>query len=1013
MKQLQEQTKTKIEEAAKGFFLPILIEKLTRQQGAIHTVEKALKAYSQEIKRKATLNVVALIQETQQLKACISDIIDQGNVSLNKNTFEEDFASFVTAVDSFIQTLPKEVLEVQDIDRFHPGKGDRLLLKIGKFFKKISFQLSQWPVKLGNGIRKLLGRPAKPPKQWHHKIPVQNLSCFLLRNELSLNLLPLSHLIYQKLSSNWAQLWTTDEEIDRWVNQLIHLNENGQIETSKIDILPYQGKLKELITAIEEVKKDLEKQLENILNQVLIKYEDVWQKVGTIEKPIGHFSTSKIDQKQVRLNKAYQKLNAEWHNTFFILFEGWKLDRELYALGYIVSKTFHETKQKLEHKFSTNILPEVDNLEAFLETLRKAVKEFTGDKKSFKTYLLQQRKVAHKQFSDILIPKALDTIFSQNLAKGIDRLEATVQNQTKALSNKRAVIRSNEFDRIIRPGEIDSISPLNLISFETLPNYIKVSSHLKSEVVKKLQDIQLNIKEIDQITSFNLGAALSSLEEDNASTIEEVRKIADEGIGRAITKVQEAEQELKNLLGLMIDQMREAIVAFNDKVYELTEIENVFDLKIRVTKARAIERSKNLRKKIVEGLKNFIPFILVLLRHFANLAGQYYTRITKRFGISQGSQVLSLEISDFLASAQEAVQKLPYVYQKLFEIIPLEEETFFEKRQGETEQLKSAFASWSQGNYSTVLLTGETGAGATSLLNLFLEELPQKIQVIRPNPSTRIHEPEELVPFFSQVLKGDNISNLNDLIHFINQQSTKKIIILEHLQNFFLKKIDGFLCLKMILELIFKTRQNIFWITTLNQYTYVYLNNTLAINDHFAMPIKMAELNVNQITNIILKRHGVSGYKLEFLPGKEDLESKKFQRLTEEGKQQFLKSAYFSSLNKLAGSNIGLALVYWLRSTAEVIEDKIKIRSLKDLDFSFLSSLGSKKVFTLHAILLHGGLTLEEHSAIFHQPESESELILLVLNEDGIIVKNANVYKVNPLLYRPIVNWLKSKNLIH
>lgn len=1001
-----------IEEIAKAFFLSILFKKLNHQQQLFQALNTALTDYYKQINKKPTIGLIKFIQETESFKAAVAKIITVGNDTQKAESFDQDFAPFLQSLNEYIESLPVSEIEIQSLERFKSGPKESWILKIGKAWKKVFFNISQWPIAVGNIFRKLLKKPPKPSKQWTHKIPLQNLASFYHREMFSVELLPLFQLVEQKISIGWESTWRIDEEIDRWALQLILKLDSKPLETKSFAYNDYLEQIKELINAIERLKEDLQLQVQEIVQKTNLQFEDAYVKAGTIELPAYRFGPSKIKKKHQVLNNSYKKIRNGWFNTFFALFDGWKLDRELYDLIYISTKNFHSTKQRLEEKLVIKILPEIETLHQFLSEIKGSVEQFSGDKKTLKTFLAQKKKASYKQLNGILIPQCLEAIFSQNLAREIDNLETVIQENTHQLSDKRTIVRTNDFDRIIKGPELDSISPLNLIAFETLPNYINVSAQVKSELVKGLQDIQIQIRELAQITDFNLGAALSSL--DGLKSIdEESQQIASEGLGRAIVKVEEVDQSLNKLLTAVLDQIWPALLAFNDKVFELTETENAFNLKIRVAKAKAIERSKNLKKQAVSTLRNFIPLAILHLKNYSHKAIQYYNKIIKKYGITSGPQVLSVEFSDFLARAQEAIQKLPYVYQKLFEIAPLEEETFYEKRLEETESLEIAYKSWQQGNYSTVLLIGETGAGATTLLNFFLKEINTKMEVIRPIPSNRIHAPKEMLAFLNHLFNAGELSDLNELINFIKKQEEKKVIILENLQRFFIRKIDGFLCLKMIFELIVKTRQDIFWIATINHYTYSYLNKTKSISDHFAFNIKMAELSVDQIISIILKRHGVSGYKLEYLSASEDNESKKFQRLNNDGKQQYLKAAYFSRLNKLAGSNIGLALVYWLRSTSEVVGDKINIISLKDLDFSFLSSLTGRKVFSIHSILLHGGLTLEEHTAIFNQPASESELMLMTLLEDGIIIKNNDVFKVNPLLYRPIVNWLKSKNLIH
>ncbi len=89
------------------------------------------------------------------------------------------------------------------------------------------------------------------------------------------------------------------------------------------------------------------------------------------------------------------------------------------------------------------------------------------------------------------------------------------------------------------------------------------------------------------------------------------------------------------------------------------------------------------------------------------------------------------------------------------------------------------------------------------------------------------------------------------------------------------------------------------------------------------------------------------------------------------------------------------------------------LRSLKAIDFSFLTKLSDEKLFTLHAMLLHDGITIKDHSTVFQQALKKSKLIILPLLDDGIIVHKEGRFYINPLLFRQVVNLLKDKNIIH
>jgi hypothetical protein len=210
-----------------------------------------------------------------------------------------------------------------------------------------------------------------------------------------------------------------------------------------------------------------------------------------------------------------------------------------------------------------------------------------------------------------------------------------------------------------------------------------------------------------------------------------------------------------------------------------------------------------------------------------------------------------------------------------------------------------------------------------------------------------------------------------------------------------------------------ETHENVLWITTCTVYAYRYLHKTISIADYFASEVELGELKNKQIIDLVLKRHRISGYDIYFEAPASLSSNKNFQKLSDEQKQVQLEKNYFSLLNKFADSNISLALLFWLRSTSAISENKITVGQLPKMDFSFLSALSNEIIFMLHLLLIHDGLTEEDVSSINGITVERNRRLLIALEDDGIIVQKNKLFLINPLLYRPIVEVLKSKNIIH
>jgi hypothetical protein len=139
--------------------------------------------------------------------------------------------------------------------------------------------------------------------------------------------------------------------------------------------------------------------------------------------------------------------------------------------------------------------------------------------------------------------------------------------------------------------------------------------------------------------------------------------------------------------------------------------------------------------------------------------------------------------------------------------------------------------------------------------------------------------------------------------------------------------------------------------------------------------------------------------------------------MTTEQKQQYFEKNYFENLNDLSAGNYSVAQLYWLRSTQQVLNDTITIGSLNAVDFSFTKAIPLSQMLILHTLLLHDGLSethfreVSEHQA--SKDVTATQLGLRQLRDDGLVALKDEVYTINPLLYRQIVQLLRSKNFLH
>jgi hypothetical protein len=991
---------SRIKELTETYFKPNLTGFIDNHIKFVKNVEEYFIKYYEEFGR------LYKGKENDQFNNIILDyhkfgfnLISKRNEAIIRKNFDQEFEDFISKVNEYLDTIDKSIIRVQDKERFSANKNDSLKIQIIKKTKRIFYKFSQIPVITGNLFRKIFKRQAKPAKEWKHRIPLRNLISMYFRDDLCSSFLPVIEEINKSVSAASLKVWEIDEEISRYL-----LN-------SEMPANEFQSILKNTLTILEEKRDSLTGDINKAIQNITTEFDNAYSKAGTIELPYRQLSKKKVEKTHHQLNEEFEKLYSGWSNTFFSLFEDWRLNKELYILCQKNINNYLRLRNSSNEKLKNKILVHLNKVKEFLNEVINKFQGFSGRSSEVEALLYREKNRLLNQLSKIII-KASDIVLDQNIPALIDDLEYNVNRGIKDLSDKRAVVKITDYNRRIKDSEINYISPFEVITFSALPSFTKSCTSSKTNIMQKLDEVQHGLKDIDQIADFSLESAISMFS-NKENAIGEPLNIAAEGIKRAILKAEKIEKIISDVEQTIAEDLSNSIKQINDELINLTKNENILDIKFQIAKAKTLRRTEELKQKSVDLIKNFLPLIAKNIRQGFSKTKDSFKSLKKRLGLTSEPVHISTEISDFLSETETAISKLPFVYQRLFRIEPLEDKRFFVGRKTELSRLNSAFGNWKNKKYAPVVLVGEKGSGTTTLLNFFFNSLDKAPPVLRTTVKKNIFTEEHFISFLKDLFKNESLLSLSDVIEYLNNKTAKQIIVIENLQNLYLKKVNGFVCIKLLVELISKTNNNVFWIIASSLYTWEYLKKVLKAGDYFGYIIKLKNLENQQIIDIILNRHRISGYNIHFEHNREYLKIKKFRGMSLKERQDYLKAEFFSYLNKFAKSNISLALLYWMRATREVTVDTIKIGSVISLDFSFLKALSTDKVFTLYVLLLHDGLTGEDHASVFNLSDEESRLRLLALIDDGIIIQRDEVFIINPLLYRQVVNLLEIKNIIH
>ncbi len=987
-------------------FIPKIKEQINEQRKYI----ELLKPHFIELEglKKSSKDHDTKLKEIISSNNQITKLLDKHFVLQERKSFSELFEEYHSVIEKFVSESEESVTEIQDEERFITSNDDKLLIRLLKPVKKSFLKISNLPISIGNVFRKILKKPAEPIRNWKRIVQLKKLREYYFKNLLSNELIDVQRKTYSLLSRSQKALKEINEALDAKLEKAIFnpmATEDNSLSENVSD------KLNELQARLNEFEGNLSSEIQPILDDIMAKYESAYLKTGTIEYPKFKLRNGAFKKAEHKQKKDFITVQTGWQNNLLALDDSFKMNNEIYLIKYKTKIELNYIVEEFRTRITERINPNSKKIYDFVNSTKDAIIVSKSLSELLKTFTSVRTEIK-QDLTDNLIPKINNIILQENISSLAAEFNGKLAEHLNLISPKRILVKTDEYDGEIKDSEISYISPKEMLEYSAAPKIFSSTAKLKASLNSEIQKIQNVFGEIDHTSDFTIDSALNLLKNEKPN-IEESKTIAIEGLERALKKITEIDDRFDNLIETFGKELNSATSDFHSELKDLTQTDKLFDVKLKLAKDKALEKSKRFKREAKTKIKNFLPHALWLIRQYYRKIEKLFQRVRELIGLAPKTKIISSEVSDYLAETQAAMQALPFVYQRLFEIKSLEDKRFYFGRDLEMKELSKAFNNWQSGKFSPTVIVGEKGSGSTTLINFFIENLSADFKVIRSSINFPCYETTDFLSTFGNLFGEKIFNSSEDVISYLNDESYKQVIILENLQRLFLRKVDGFNSLKILFEIISRTNKNIFWLTTSTLYCWMYLDKTIHAPDQLGYIVNLRKLNDNQITELVSKRHRVSGYSIEYEADEQTLKSKSFKNLSEIEKQPYVMKKYFASLNKFAQSNISLALLFWLRSAKEIVGDKIIIGSPPELDYSFLENLSNDKIFALSALLIHDGLREEDYSKIFSVPIKQARQLLLLLYDDGIVIKQNEMYIINPLLYRQIVSLLNAKNIIN
>lgn len=919
------------------------------------------------------------------------------------------FAEFDKRFSEIYDAMPKNWHCNQSGERFSRSAGDKPIAIAIKTLKKHTLSAHLFLHRLGNIVRKQFGKKKKPAPQWKQKIPARRLTKHFYDNMLLSNYLPFTDDALKKTALLAHEIWQADDAL------FCKLMALAQQQASKNEVLDHYNTkflpaLTNITEKIEKEKKNLRPALNIIWDEIDEAFAEKVAIAGTLELPGAMYPDVVLDYTRKGCRRRYTRQVKNRHNTLFALADDWKFNQEI----SIVTTNALRIKLLLKGKFrqrGASVAKSVNDIGSFLEKTRD---EITPGTMSATNKKLQQLKFnAGKDLHNIIIPNVMQMLQLQGFPELITETKNELISILSSKTRKRILIKDFDPSKPYRDKSLEAISLLELLEFDIAGNLEKTIYQTRLRSLKELDNFRNRLQDLGRIVLFNLESALvmvEKLEESNPGLIADEARA---GMQRALERYNDLNEAFNNFIETIQNDFDQIISQFNDKLIQLTDNKNVERIRYRIIQTRAIKNRQHfagiLKRKINltwdKTRKNIRTFYKEALVSLQNIRSQ--------LGIQEHSKDISIEVSDFLVKDRDRLQKLPFVYRRLFVNEPLTDKAFYHPRTETKKMLTNAFEKWRDGSFTATLIYGEKGSGISTFVNMFFNEhLDDSISTYQLLPKNRLQTEKDLLAALGENLRNQPFKDYYEFEQFV-EKNAPLVLFVDKLHLFYLRQPTGFQLLKRLFEIISTTSRQVFWICSCGLYAANFLDKSVGLFGYFPQLIKMKSLETDKVRNIIMLRHNASGYKLHFNPSAVDKATKNFTRKPIEEQQALLREKFFDQINRLSQSNISFALQLWIHSSNKVEDNTVYLDSLDALDLSFVYNLPDEVVFGLHALVLHEVLDDSKLSEIMNIGQAQAYMMLMRLKDRGIVVQQNGMFGIHPLLYRQSLALLMDKNLVY
>lgn len=306
------------------------------------------------------------------------------------------------------------------------------------------------------------------------------------------------------------------------------------------------------------------------------------------------------------------------------------------------------------------------------------------------------------------------------------------------------------------------------------------------------------------------------------------------------------------------------------------------------------------------------------------------------------------------------------------------------------------------GKPAALLIVGHPGVGKSALVARIVAATALPAERVEPrsrNDQSALARLRELIE-----LGADGYAAL-----------APRIIVIDPLELCFLRAVGGYETLKHVLDLTQRGAGSVLWIVTCSSAFYNFARLIVPLDTFFSHRIDANTLDADALVALYERKFATAGFTFKIVPNPATIKTiiamKRRHAIADHEVGAQLKRMFFREVLERGGASFPAINHAVCEAADGVVGRTVRLREARVSDLSYVNDFPLLTLFVLQALFIHRTMSAEELSQSLGMSASDVLVQLGVIRVHGLVNEVGGRYGIDPVVYRPLYELLRKKNL--